>query len=168
MSKHLHLLITGGTIDSIFDVTKDMVVVNDSSSIARYLESLIRPAFSFSQEIITLRDSREITDNIRAELARSIEKCTHDYILVTHGTYTMPATAEYLQKNLKSSTKRIVLTGSMLPLQGFAPTDATFNLGFAIASLFLAAPGVYLAMNGQLFTPGKVVKNIEAGRFEAS
>ena len=25
----------------------------------------------------------------------------------------------------------MVLTGSMYPLQGFAPTDATFNIGFA-------------------------------------
>ena len=54
----------------------------------------------------------------------------------------------------------------MLPLKGFAPSDAPFNLGFGIASAFLASPGVYLAMNGELFSAREVVKNVDAGRFE--
>jgi L-asparaginase len=142
-------------------------VVNDSSTIVRYLKDLIRPHFEISQEILTLRDSRGITDGIRAEMVRSIENCSYDFILITHGTYTMAVTAEYLAKELKISDKRVVLTGSMLPLQGFAPTDATFNVGFAIGALFLAQPGVYVAMNGALFPAGSVVKDVSAGRFEA-
>lgn len=165
--KRLHLLITGGTIDSVFDAARDMVVVNEASTISIYLEKMVRPHFELSREVITLRDSREITDNIRAEILRSIEKCVSDYILVTHGTYTMADTATYLQKHLKNSSKRVVLTGSMFPLHGFAPTDAPFNLGFAIGSLFLADPGVYLAMNGRLFLADESVKNVDAGRFEA-
>ena len=167
MTKHLHLLITGGTIDSVFDGARDMVVVNDASTITEYIQDLVQPHFEISKEIVTLRDSREITDNIRAEIVRSIEEGHHDFILVTHGTYTMAATGEYLQKHLKPSTKRVVLTGSMLPLKGFSPTDAPFNLGFAIGSLFMAEPGVYLAMNGRLFRAGEGVKNVNAGRFEA-
>lgn len=58
-------------------------------------------------------------------------------------------------------------TGSMLPLKGFAPTDAPFNLGFAIGALTLVKPGVYLAMNGKLFPAGTVKKNVHVGRFEA-
>jgi len=96
MSKHLHLLITGGTIDSVFDAARDMVVVNDSSTLSACLEGVIRPHFQPTKEIITLRDSREITDNIRAEIVRSIEKSPHDFILITHGTYTMAVTAEYI------------------------------------------------------------------------
>lgn len=168
MTTHVHLLITGGTIDSIFDAAKDMVVVNDATTIVSYLEKMVCPHFTLTQEIVTLRDSREITDNIRAEIVRSIGKCPHDFILITHGTYTMSATAEYLHKNLTIGNKRIVLTGSMFPLQGFAPTDAPFNLGFAIASLFLAKPGVYLAMNGKLFHAGESIKNVDAGRFEVA
>jgi L-asparaginase len=165
MTQHLHILITGGTIDSVFDGSKDMVVVNDASTISEYLDEMVRPHFEISQEIVTMRDSREITDNIRAEILRSIEKSPHEFILLTHGTYTMADTAEYLSKNLRNSSKRIVLTGSMLPLQGFAPTDAPFNLGFAIGSLFLSDPGVHLAMNGKLFLAGTAVKNVDAGRF---
>lgn len=167
MSQHLHILITGGTIDSVFDGARDMVVVNDASTIQKYLVEMVRPHFEVSQEVITMRDSREITDNVRAEILRSIEKCSHDFILLTHGTYTMAATAEYLSKKLAGEgSKRVVLTGSMLPLQGFSPTDAPFNLGFAIGSLFLSKPGVYLAMNGKLFDAGHSVKNVDAGRFE--
>lgn len=168
MISHLHILITGGTIDSRFDVARDSVVVNDASIVAGYLEELVRPHFKISQEVITLRDSREITDNVRAEIVRSIEKCSHEFILLTHGTYTMAETALYLQKHLGQSAKRVVLTGSMFPLQGFSPTDAPFNLGFAIGSLFLSGPGVYLAMNGRLFFPGDAVKNVGAGRFETA
>lgn len=166
MSNHLHLLITGGTIDSIFDPAQDSIVVSGSSALVKYLESMIQPHFKITQEIITLRDSREITDNIRAEIVSSIEKSQSDYFLVTHGTYTMAATAEYLKDNVKSENKRVVLTGSMYPLHGFSPTDASFNLGFAIGSLFLAAPGIYIAMNGKLFPAGTAVKNTKAGRFE--
>ena len=167
MKKHLHILITGGTIDSVFDAARDMVVVNDSSTLIQYIQEIVRPHFELSQEVITLRDSREITDNIRAEMVLSIEKCPHEFIIITHGTYTMAVTAKYLDTNLRKTKKRVVLTGSMFPLKGFSPTDATFNLGFAIGSLFLAPPGVYLAMNGKLFGADEAVKNIDAGRFEA-
>lgn len=145
-----------------------MVVVNDSSTLVDYLKGLVRPHFEISQEIITLRDSRDITDNIRDEIVRSIEKSPHNFILITHGTYTMAKTAEYLRARLTIGDKRVVLTGSMYPLHGFSPTDAPFNLGFAIGSLFQADPGIYLAMNGRLFLPGEVVKNVDAGRFESA
>ena len=166
MNKGIHFIITGGTIDSVFNPARDMVVVNDSTTIAKYIEEVIHPHFKISQEIVTMKDSREITDNIREEILRSIEKCHEDFVLITHGTYTMAKTAEYLAERIRNSSKRIVLTGSMLPLQGFAPSDAPFNLGFAIASVFLASPGVYLAMNGRLFGAGEVLKNVGEGRFE--
>lgn len=167
MANDLHLIITGGTIDSVFDGAHDMVVVNDSSTIADYIESMVRPGFKMTQEVVTLRDSREITDNIREEIVRSIGKAKSDFVLVTHGTYTMAASAEFVQSRIRAGAKRVVFTGSMLPLQGFAPSDAPFNLGFAIASVFLAKPGVYLAMNGRLFPAGTAVKNVDAGKFEA-
>lgn len=37
MSSHVHMVLTGGTIDSIFDGAHDMVVAKDSSTIAKYL-----------------------------------------------------------------------------------------------------------------------------------
>ena len=162
----LHLIITGGTIDSVFDRVQDAVVVNDSSTIAEYLSTMIDPQFTLTQEILTMRDSRKITNNIRSEIVNSIEATTSSHILVTHGTYTMAETGCYLKKAFPEIEKTVVLTGSMLPLKGFAPSDAPFNLGFAIAASFLAKPGIYLAMNGKLFDPEDAVKNLELGRFE--
>jgi L-asparaginase len=162
------MILTGGTIDSIFDAAKDMVVVNDSSSVQEYIDGVVRPDFSLSKEILTMKDSRDMTDNIRAELVTSIEKSKHRHILVTHGTYTMADTARYLQDHCPLEGKTIVLTGAMFPLKGFSPSDAPFNLGFAFASLFLAQPGIYLAMNGRLFGADEAIKNIDAGKFESA
>jgi L-asparaginase len=62
--------------------------------------------------------------------------------------------------------KTIVLTGALSPAR-FAETDAAFNLGMAIATAQIAAPGVYIAMSGQVFNGLKVRKDREAGRFVA-
>lgn len=164
--EEIHLIITGGTIDSVFDAANDEIVVSETSAIVPYLQKYIRPHISMTQEVVTMKDSRSITDNIRAEILSSIEKCTNDKIIVTHGTYTMADTACYIAKRIKESNKAVVVTGSMLPLKGFSPTDATFNLGFAIASVLSADPGVYLAMNAKLFEANEAVKNVDAGRFE--
>lgn len=40
MSKAIHFIITGGTIDSAYDVTKDTVVPNQKSVIPSFVKSL--------------------------------------------------------------------------------------------------------------------------------
>ena len=61
--------------------------------------------------------------------------------------------------------KTIVLTGAMQPAR-FRKTDAIFNIGYAIAAAQHLPCGVYLAMNGQIFTPNAVKKNRAAAQFE--
>jgi L-asparaginase len=61
--------------------------------------------------------------------------------------------------------KTIVLFGSMQPAR-MRYSDAHYNLGVATAAVQLLPPGIYLAMNGQIFDPDKVQKNRDAGRFE--
>lgn len=166
MGSDLHLIITGGTIDSVFDRALDAVVINDSSTIAEYINTMVNPQFTLSQEILTMRDSRKMTDNMRAEIVTAIRNAPSSHILITHGTYTMAETGCYLKRHLSDVAKTVVLTGSMLPLKGFAPSDAPFNLGFAIATAFLSKPGIHLAMNGKVFDPDDAIKNLELGRFE--
>ncbi len=81
-----------------------------------------------------------------------------------HGTDTMTQTARVL--GVAQLAKTIVLTGAMIPyaIQG---SDALFNLGFACAAAQLLPPGVYIAMNGQIFTWDNVHKNTQTGVFEA-
>jgi L-asparaginase len=77
----------------------------------------------------------------------------------------MPDTARFLATNLKKNKKIVILTGAMIPLTGFSPSDAPFNLGYAIASSKTLKPGIYVCMNGQIFNPNEVAKRISEGRF---
>ncbi len=114
-----------------------------------------------------MKDSRSINQKDRNSILKAINKSPAKHILVTHGTYTMPDTGRFLEKNLKNNEKVIILTGSMIPISGFAPSDAGFNLGFAVAKFDSLEPGVYVAMNGTVFTPSEVVKLVSEGRFSS-
>jgi L-asparaginase len=81
---------------------------------------------------------------------------------IAHGTDTMINTAKVL-KNI--SDKTIVMTGSMYPAQ-FRDSDAVFNIGCAVTAAQILGPGVYIAMNGRIFKPHQVRKNVELNRFE--
>lgn len=61
--------------------------------------------------------------------------------------------------------KTIVLVGSMQPAL-FRNSDALFNIGVAIGAVQTLPPGVYIAMNGQIFDPAKSRKNREKNCFE--
>ena len=60
--------------------------------------------------------------------------------------------------------KTIVLTGAMQPAT-LRNSDAEFNVGFALAAVQTLPPGVYIAMNGEVFDPAKVHKDRSAHRF---
>ncbi len=62
--------------------------------------------------------------------------------------------------------RTIVLTGALNPAR-FQGSDAMFNIGCAVAAAQTCPPGVYLAMNGRIWRPEEVRKNVEANRFEA-
>lgn len=165
---HIHLIITGGTIDSVFDPSSDSILVNDASVVKDHIDGLIRPHFKLTQKIVTLKDSRELTDHTREDIISAIQSSPSDSVVLTHGTFTMATTATYLQAHAaRIANKTVVLTGSFFPIKGFSPTDASFNLGFACAAALLSPAGVYLAMNGKLFSPDRVAKNISEGRFES-
>ena len=84
-------------------------------------------------------------------------------MLVTHGTDTMVETAMVLAS---LSDKTIVLTGALNPAR-FRGSDAEFNIGTAVGAVQALPPGVYIAMNGRIWDPTKVRKNVAANRFEA-
>ena len=91
-----------------------------------------------------------------------MEGCAHDRILIIHGTDGMVATAGHL---LGIGDKTVVLVGAMQPAR-MRYSDAMYNLGFASAAVQLLPPGIYLAMNGQVFDPRNIVKNRARSRFE--
>jgi L-asparaginase len=160
----IHFIFTGGTIDSYYDGSKDTAVPNKHSVIPDYLKQLkLYINFKFTE--ICMKDSRQITDKDTKAVCDAVETSPCKMIIITHGTYTMPDTARYLDKNLSRKDQKIVLTGSMIPLKGFEFTDAPFNLGFALANVKNIENGVYVAMNGNLFTAENVAKQLTEGRF---
>jgi L-asparaginase len=164
---HVHIIKMGGTIEFIdpaYDAFNKKLLKLDAT-IDSYLHNLIQPHFNFSSEQIAEKDSRDITDEDRDKLAKAIQSTPHENILVAQGTFTMSQTAQFLD-SINLTGKKIILTGSMVPIMGFAASDAGFNLGFAIASFQNIEPGVYLSMNGGIFKSDEVAKNVDLLRFE--
>jgi len=77
----------------------------------------------------------------------------------------MPETARYLVEHADLGDKVVVLTGAMQPAV-MARSDASFNLGAAIAALNLLEPGVYISMSGRIFPAESVRKDRSRGIFE--
>ncbi len=153
------VLTTGGTIDkNYFDALSEYQVVD--SGIPALLKEA-RVALPLRIEAVCRKDSLELTDADRAELARRIARAPETRVVITHGTDTMTDTAKALAG---IAGKTIVLTGALSPAR-FAETDAPFNLGMAFAAAQIAPPGVYIAMSGQVFDGLSVRKDREAGRF---
>jgi L-asparaginase len=76
----------------------------------------------------------------------------------------MVDTARVLAEKVEGKT--IVLTGAMIPI-AFGSSDGLFNLGGAIAAVQALPAGVWVTMNGRIFTWDNVRKNWSAGVFEA-
>lgn len=165
MKNSIQIIITGGTIDSYYDVTKDTCVPNKATVIPNFIESLKNYNITFEFSTICMKDSREINDEDRKKIVEVIEESKHDKILITHGTYTMPDTARFIKVNLKRNDQAIILTGSMVPLLGFSPSDAPYNLGYSIAKLQDLEKGIYVCMNSHVFSPEEITKNLSEGRF---
>ncbi len=154
------VLTTGGTIDkAYFDALSEYQIV-DSGIPALLAEA--RVALGFRVVEVMRKDSLELTDADRALIASIAREAPEQRIVVTHGTDTMTETAKVLAAEVPGKT--VVLTGALSPAR-FAETDAPFNLGMAFATAQVAAPGVWIAMSGQVFDGLKVWKDREAGRF---
>lgn len=156
----IRFLTTGGTIDKIYFDAKSRFEVGDSQ--VRHILSEGLAGFEFDVVSLFQKDSLDLTKEDRAELRRYIERDDAERYVVTHGTDTMVETARMLEG---ISGRTIVLTGALSPAR-FKSTDAVFNVGMAVAAVQTLRPGVYIAMNGEVFASGEVRKNVERNRFE--
>ncbi len=157
----IRFITTGGTIDKIYFDALSKFEVGDSQ-IKQFL-SEGRVEFDFEIVPLLQKDSLEMTAEDRQVLHEFIVNDDAKFFVVTHGTDTMPETAEAL---VGIEGKTIVLTGALTPAR-FRTTDAVFNVGMAVAAVQTAPPGVYIAMSGQIFEAGSVRKNRDANRFES-
>ncbi len=156
----IRFITTGGTIDKVYFDALSQYEVGDSPIRQILTEGLV----NIDYDIVPLlqKDSLEMNDEDRAKIREFIAADDAHHYVLTHGTDTMPETAEALA-GLPGKT--IVLTGALTPAR-FRNTDAIFNIGMAVAAAQVCAAGVYIAMNGQVFAAGHVRKNRSENRFE--
>ena len=159
---NLLIVTTGGTIDKVyFDAKSDYQV--GEPQIGRILQEL-GVAFRFHVIPLLRKDSLFVDDADRQLLRATIAAQEETCVLVTHGTDTMVQTAAVLAD---IPGKTIVLTGALNPAR-FEGSDAEFNIGCAVGAVQSLPAGVYIAMNGRIWDPLKVRKNVAANRFEAA
>ncbi|TYT23159.1 asparaginase [Luteimonas viscosa] len=158
--EELLIVTTGGTIDKIYFDDKSDYQIGDPQ-IGRMLEEL-GVAFRYRVIPILRKDSLHLGDADRELVRATIAAQPARHVLVTHGTDSMVATAQVLAS---IPGKTIVLTGALSPAR-FRGSDAEFNIGTAVGAVQSLPPGVYIAMNGRIWDPAKVRKNVDANRFE--
>jgi L-asparaginase len=160
MLKHLTVITIGGTIDKIyFDDKSDYQVGEPQISETLHLMNV---AFEYEVNALMRKDSLHMTDADRATIRATVESSAASHILITHGTDSMVATALALEG---LEDKRIVLTGALHPAR-FRDSHAVFNIGCALGALQCMEPGVRIAMNGAVWDPHEVHKNVKENRFE--
>ena len=157
---HVKIFTTGGSLDKRYSTIESDFLVMDPQ-VGEVLGAA-NVTLRYEIEPLLRKDSLEITEEDRDLIVERVRADASRHILITHGTDTMALTGQRLSE---ISGKTIVLTGAMQPA-AIKDSDAAFNVGFALAALQILPPGVYLAMNGQIFDPHRTRKNLELDRFE--
>src|SRR5690554_4531836 len=160
--EELLIVTTGGTIDKVyFDDKSDFQV--GEPQIGQILKEL-DVAFRFRAIPILRKDSLHISDADRELIRATVAAQPARHVLITHGTDSMVDTARALEG---LADKTIVLTGALNPAR-YRGSDAEFNIGTAVGAVQSLAAGVHIAMNGRIWDPRSVRKNVDANRFEAA
>jgi L-asparaginase len=160
----LRIIATGGTFDKHYNELNGVLGFADS-----HLPEVIKRArltVPVELEVVSLLDSLDMQDADRQKVLTACQAAPEKAIVIVHGTDTMPDTAQVLGAAPATNDKTIVFTGAMIPYE-IANSDALFNIGFACGVAQVLPPGVYVAMNGQVFTWDNVTKNRAAGVFQA-
>ncbi len=150
----------GGTIDKVYFDRKSKFEVGEPKIGELLQESNVN--FEYEISSVLRKDSLNMTDQDRQMIFDTIASDKHPYIVVTHGTDTIIQTAKKLNT---IPGKVIVLTGAIVPAR-FKSSDASFNIGCAVAAVQILTPGVYIAMDGRIFDPNRVRKNPGKNWFE--
>lgn len=155
----IKILTTGGSIDKFYSTQESDFIVGSP-----WIERILREGnvgVDYEIEPLLRRDSLDITAADRRMIVERVRAIPDRFVLITHGTDTMIDTALQLAS---VSGKVIVLTGAMQPA-AFRETDAAFNVGCAVIAVQTLPTGVYVVMNGRIFDPHRVRKDVAQERF---
>lgn len=154
------VVVTGGTFDKEYDELRGTLSFG-KTHLPEMLE-LGRCLLKTRIQKLMMKDSLFMTASDRRRILAACRKAPESRIVITHGTDTMTQTAEVLGRGLQGKT--VVLTGAMRPYR-FGSSDGLFNLGSALSFAQALPPGVYVAMNGLIFSWDDVRKDRRRGVF---
>lgn len=154
------VVVTGGTFDKEYDELRGTLSFGKT-----HLPEMLRLGRCLLKtrvQRLMMKDSLFMTAADRRRILAACRKAPESRIVITHGTDTMAETAAVLGPGLRGKT--VVLTGAMRPYR-FSSSDGLFNLGSALSFAQALPPGVYVAMNGLVFTWDDVRKDRRRGVF---
>lgn len=154
------VIVTGGTFDKEYDEIRGTLSFR-KTHLPEMLK-LGRCRLKTRVLKLMMKDSLFMTAADRKRILTACRRAPESRIVITHGTDTMAETAEALGRGL--SGKTVVLTGAMRPYR-VGSSDGLFNLGSAVSFAQALPPGVYVAMNGLIFTWDDVRKDRRRGIF---
>ena len=147
----IKIIRTGGTIESVETENGLTPKIVDFS----FLEN---DNVELEYDFPFTKDSTDICADDILKIAQIIKNSNADGFVITHGTDTLSYTASALSFLLSDTSKPIILTGSMLPLNANG-TDAVDNLKNALNTACNPEnAGVYIMMNSKLIHGAKAVK----------
>ena len=158
----IRILVTGGTFDKEYNELTGTLFFRNT-----HLPEMLRLGrcqVDVFVERLMMIDSLDMSGADRTRIVAECGNAPEAQIVITHGTDTIVETAKTLAAVFRAGgPKTIVLTGAMIPY-AFGSSDGLFNLGSALSFVQLLPAGVYVAMNGKVFTWDNVTKNRAAGR----
>jgi L-asparaginase len=171
---HVHIFSMGGTIDKDYPrLTAGYAFeYGHEPAASRILNTHPNLGISFDVTSVCRKDSLDMSDLDRNLLLDAVCKILaqrpqgshHARIVITHGTDTMIETAQFVQKRIKDNAV-IAFTGATKP-ERFVDSDASFNLGCAIAATSVCSAGsVVICMNGNVVPAGKCIRDEKSGLF---
>ncbi|HMQ08284.1 MAG TPA: asparaginase domain-containing protein [Saprospiraceae bacterium] len=162
MKLNLFFIQTGGTIDKDYPRLIQGKGFDIGEAAAQSIMEIIRPTFEYHIIPLIKKDSTDLNQNDRKLIQKTIRDLNGDKIIITHGTDTMIETGLFLENS--NLNKTIVLTGAFKP-QKFNQSDASFNIGMAVASAQTLPIGVYIVMSGLVIPIKQCQRNMENGQF---
>ena len=162
MIEKLFIVTTGGTIDKVYFDDKSDYQVGEPQ-IADTLRAM-SVGFEFEVNALMRKDSLHLSDGDRALIYDTIVGNDARHVMITHGTDTMVDTA---RKLMDIRGKKIILTGALHPAR-FRDSDAVFNIGCAVGAVQYVPDGVWIVMNGRVWDPLRVTKNLKKNQFETT
>ena len=160
----LAILNTGGTFNKRYDPIEGKLFVPEENEAIERITASMAHNLAFIVDGLIYKDSLDMNEADRMQLCDAIDSVETSAVVVVHGTDTMHQSAQAAAKRVRN--KRIIFTGAMIPFS-IDPVEATANLALAIAAARQVGSGVFIAMHGLILPYDRIVKNREAGRFEA-